>query len=419
LINIFKSGFFIRNKILLSLYFIIIFSVFSFVPLLNMLLIEYYYFSEKDIAYISSFAVIGFIFSSILNTHFWNIKVNFIKILNIMISLSILVFTSLGLALYLDLGTTILSIIRFLDGIITVIIISTIAHIWKFKLIKNPHKSDINSIITSINYIIKIVLPLIIAPLISFFILPELPFIITILALIFGLILLNIHKKMIYYKYMRYFYKEGQKDIKKKNLGKDAYHFFFGNHRVIEKYIFISSTIIQSLIRPFYDLVIPAILLLNYKYSLSESAILVSFMVIGQSLQYFTNIPLRKISLHYYQITQISLLTLVSFSILKLDLNLYLLSFLLFSLGLIRSMFANWDFVYQTNLVDSKNSLQNVIFINRVLGETVHFFAYLSLPLFLCIEGDYSLYTIFFLSIMLFLILITIYLEKKKNSNKI
>lgn len=131
--------------------------------------------------------------------------------------------------------------------------------------------------------------------------------------------------------------------------------------------------------RPFYDMYLPLILVSTFAFTIIESSIIMSFLFIGQALQFLTAKYSDKLELWVQSGTftafKVLLISVLAFSE-TVQGNLYMAAGIMLLLGVARSLHGAYTYKKINSLVDSKNNLQNLNFIYVSYGELAHLLGY-------------------------------------------
>jgi hypothetical protein len=157
----------------------------------------------------------------------------------------------------------------------------------------------------------------------------------------------------------------------------------------------------------------PASLLLNYNLDLSQVAIIISMMVLGQAMQFKIHFLIKVIPLEMLYVIHILFhigLIATFFIIPNLSINeLYMIFFLL---GTSRSIYGIWHYNYGMDLINKKITIQNQKFINEFVAETGHLLGYVAVMLLMVTPGSYREISVFY-AIMLFSLLVLFFIKPK------
>ena len=415
------EGFLQRNIILNLLWFMTTISVYSFAPLMNITLIEYFAVTEQELSFISSALIMGFIVAAFLNSYFMNNHVNIVKIL--LISLSVFLI-SLSIEFYLltfeTINLKVLTIFRTIDGLSSFLVIVTINHVISTKILRNKLRVKIISLMSSSSYIIKTISPIIMSMLITVTKEPSIIFLIAIILTIVSIYVIYVYKKYIYIKYTRILLKtvgskkrKSLEEIKNYFKKEDSSSYYYRIYYLITEFC-------HNILRSNYDLIMPAALLLKYNLSLTQSTFLISLMVVGQSIQFLLSLVLKYLKIEFFYIIHLFAHLLIFILFFEYEINnMLLLGVLFLALGVSRAIFQIWKYEFGMKLISKKITLQNHNFISGTLSEFAHLLSYGLVGLLIFIPGQYENFKIFSISVIIFLMIMEIFKFLIERKNKL
>jgi len=412
------EGFLQRNIILNLLWFMTTISVYSFAPLMNITLIEYFAVTEQELSFISSALIMGFIVAAFLNSYFMNNHVNIVKIL--LISLSVFLI-SLSIEFYLltfeTINLKVLTIFRTIDGLSSFLVIVTINHVISTKILRNKLRVKIISLMSSSSYIIKTISPIIMSMLITVTKEPSIIFLIAIILTIILIYVIYVYKKYIYIKYTRILVgskkRKSLEEIKNYFKKEDSSRYYYRIYYLITEFC-------HNILRSNYDLIMPAALLLKYNLSLTQSTFLISLMVVGQSIQFLLSLVLKYLKIEFFYIIHLFAHLLIFILFFEYEINnMLLLGVLFLALGVSRAMFQIWKYEIGMKLISKKITLQNHNFISGTLSEFAHLLSYGLVGLLIFIPGQYENFKIFSISVIIFLMIMEIFKFLIERKNKL
>lgn len=409
------NGFLQRNVLLSLLWMFVTIGIYSFAPIINITLIKYFNINEQELSLISTSLIIGFIGANYLNSYFMNNHVNIVKIL----LYSLIVFLiSISVEFYLFTNTkidlNILILFRLLDGLSSYLFMTTIGHIISTKILKNKIRIKITSLMSTSNYIIKTLIPFFISGLIVFTQKPSILFLLAILCTIITIYLLIVYRRYIYFKYTRILLTIT--GTKKRNTKEEIKKYIDTTNlkEYIKRIYYLFMVINHNLLRSSYDLILPVMLIINYKLTLIESTFLISIMVVGQAMQFLTSFILKKINLIYFNYIHLVLHLSVLVILFKFEINnMMILSIIFLLLGISRSMYAIWDYEYGMRLINKEITIQNHNFISKTIGELGHLISYVAVTALVLTKGDYTNIGIYYIILPVFMIMYSLCMDKE------
>jgi hypothetical protein len=407
------NGFINRNPSLTAVWLMATMAIFSFAPLVQTTLINYFGLTEDKLSFLSTVYIFGFLFASYLNNYFMNNHVNIIKITTY--SATLFLLSILG-ELYLisqdRFAFDLFIIFRSIDAFSGYLLGLTLAHIISTKIITNPLRVKINSLQTTMSYIVKTLAPIAVASLIVFYDNPSFLYITPILLAIIIIITVMMKRKVIFRKYTRVLMIQVGTH-KRKTFHEIKAYFDFNVDKWWQRMYYLAANFLHNIVRSNYDLIMPASLLLNYNLDLSQVAIIISMMVLGQAMQFKIHFLIKVIPLEMLYVIHILFhigLIATFFIIPNLSINeLYMIFFLL---GTSRSIYGIWHYNYGMDLINKKITIQNQKFINEFVAETGHLLGYVAVMLLMVTPGSYREISVFY-AIMLFSLLVLFFIKPK------
>ncbi len=404
------NGFLGRNKLLMSIWLICVVAVFSYVPLISTILIDFFGLTEEKISFLAIIYILGFIFATYLNSYFMNNHINIIKILTW--TGTVLLISLLGEAYLMSrdvFNFNIFIMLRSVDAAASYLITITISHIIATKILYNTIRTKISSLNTSVSYAIKALAPILVSSIVVFYDSPLAIYIFPIIFIILMMTLLLLNQKKVYRKYTRILMRQvGVK--KRKNKDEIKHYFSKSSDGLINRIYYLVVNFLHNILRSNYDLILPAMLLLKYDLGVDKVAMLIALMVAGQSMQFKVHFLLKFLKrdqLYFIHICThalvfIMIATAESYSIISLAIMFYLL-------GVSRSIYSIWYYDYGMNLINEKITIQNQKFVETLAVESGHLLSYVATMLLVLVPGSYDSINTFYLSVLILLLLLFLF----------
>lgn len=349
--------FFYMNKFLLISQSLLIFSIFAYKITLAPVLIQYFNFTETLLSYSNIIFSIGWFLGILFINELFKYKFNTISMLKYLTFFVFLFGFCEFLLIYFSTKYNILQYFylanRFFEGLFNQILFSVIGNLLTYKLVFNKQNGTINGVINSINMLIKFLAPTVGSLfIISIFPLLNMFFIIFISLILF--FIFNLNEEKLLREYHRYLLKKITRN--KIKLEKISFNFFktslnmkeiytnFFLHKHWKKNYFLSSILLNSSTRNFFDLYFILYLTTYYKLNITERTFIFSFTILGFSMQFITGY-LADI-FNYLKIQLFSYFVSIGIfcSLLFYQLNYFELIIISFILGVIRSIKSNWEY---------------------------------------------------------------------------
>lgn len=415
--DIFNIGGYLKRNINLNIVWLLTtIAIYSYAPLINTVLIEYYNMTEDKLSFLSGFFIFGFLFAFYLNNFFMNNHYNIVKILMV---------SNIGLLLCLIAEVLVFSadafsfnsfvVLRVLDGFFGFLVSTTVVHIISSKILRNEFRIKITSLMSTVGYIVKTLMPILVSLLIVTTSTPAILFGVGIVLTSLSALIIYSNRKFLYFKYTRVLL--NNTGSKKRNTMNEVGKFYDRRvagfyHRIY--YLVVNG--IHNIVRSAYDLVIPASLLINYNYNLAEVAVLISFMMVGQAMQFKIQFTLKIVDVEILYLAHLLISFVVIISIFWWwEINYVFMMFMFFLLGVSRSAYAIWTTDFGMKLISKDITLQNLQFINGLASEGSHLLGYGIVILLITNSGDYTLISLFYGLCFVVLAIVYLYFNKLKR----
>lgn len=427
------SKFYLINTKLIILLLLNVIAIFTYKVTINATLSKYFGYSEEFLSTSNFVFAVGFMIGVLFAKIILNYRMLFLNIVKLcFIGLFFTVIADFVI-IYYNLPNILYLINIVIEALLSSIAIYIIQYHIDIKLIKNDKKGLIQGLLTSKQYIIKFLFPIIASFIIENYhplanlILPAFFY----LYIVFYIIKINRYSlRKEYIKYERKLNLKTKKTFKWKSVSK---RIFFNELKYTlskknfqevfkkkkeRKVLFVVRILIQNVFRPFYDLYMVLLLINIFKYSMTEATFLVSLMVFGQSLSIFTGMIsdffqkikkyflLQLISLFVFAIF-LSLMLLYSLGVLQLSYNV--LAILILIMGINRNFFGDY-YNREIFFYSKRESINNIKPLVNLLSELSHSLSYV-----LCSILFYFLGYIGILYVLIVLIVILVITMKKRN----
>lgn len=394
---------------------------------LNPILITLYSFGEHNLSIGNVLFVFGGFIAPFIGNWLLEHRVNFVKIIKIILIIIIVMLISDYIAI---IKTNIYQYYsnRFIDGMSYFLIYFIIGNYLDLKLILNERKSTVIGFQITINYIIKLVIPIFGAFLLEHFY-PLINLFLYILINLFLIIYISKNEKRMLLEYIRYAKQKLKLKLNTTHYSLNSFFHSLNLKKIIvllfedkdkRNYLFFSEMILKGMFRGYYDFFLLLYLTIHLHYSLIQGVSLVAVNVFATSFAFFIGIFFDKLSIKTYfkvrfifeTIFVISIILLMN--IINLNLNEVVVIILLFLLGLTRLM--EWDYQARTKFYFSKKlSINNIKIIFDLLFTLSVLVSYGIITfLFYWFNNDYTIILYLFegFAILNFLLLCFIYLKK-------
>ena len=384
-----------HNFTILLFYFLNLAGVFSFVTILPTILKSHYGFSDADLSFGLTLFLASYTFSIMYFTNYMDKQIDVIKSMTILYMIECLSVASLISGIYFIEDSEVLLwiffITRVFNGVCGGGLVTTTGYVLKLKLLRNKRNGMINSIIDSIFNSLKYIFPLL-GAIMADSISPESPLMLGMVLIGLSLWVFLANKRKLFFHYTINFRKSSKK-YQEKLLDSVKVYFNGSRDKVLRRY-FVSMLVMRNAVRPFWDLYIPLALVGTHGYSITHTAFIISFVILGQILQFTTGKIIDKVRpcryLLYSNMAMVVIVFVLIFNQQIYD-NVMYLYMIMFVLGFCRSMYANYNYKMMNQIALGGVKLNHMNFINMFFGESGHYLSYLGYGMILVLGGGYDI----------------------------